>query len=364
VTVWRSRVVREKLSWYYNVMVNRAPAKFIIARYVGTEGSLSGLSLEELWNLHRDLSREFSKLFAEARGLRLSLRDVEKLDRPKVSYLDVKIEIARRIMSSCRFCEWRCSVDRLSGRRGFCRLANETYVASYFLHIGEEPPLVPSGTIFYGSCNFRCVFCQNYDISQEHPYSGLRVSAEELAAIQDYLRGEGARNINHVGGEPTPNMYTILNSLKYIRYNVPQLWNSNMYLTEESLELLRDVIDIWLPDFKYGTNECASRLSLVKNYYDVVTRNLKIICSSGDPIIIRHLVMPNHVDCCTERVLSWISENCPTALVNVMDQYRPEYLVLRRPEDYREIARRPTREEIERAYEIARRLRIDFEDVS
>ena len=192
----------------------------------------------------------------------------------------------------------------------------------------------------------------------------MKVSAEELAAIQDYLRAEGARNINHVGGEPTPNIYTILSSLKYVKYNVPQLWNSNMYLTEESLELLRDVIDIWLPDFKYGNNVCASRLSLVKSYYDVVTRNLRVVCDSRDPIIIRHLVMPNHVDCCTERVLTWISENCSTALVNVIDQYRPEYLVLRRPEGYREIARRPTREEIERAYEIARRLRIDFEDVS
>lgn len=362
--MWRSRTVREKLSWYYNVMINRAPAKFIIARYVGTGENPIGMSLDELWNLHDSLSREFAKMFSKARGLSLSYSELSKLERPKTSYLDVKIEIARRIIEKCHLCEWRCGVNRAQGSRGFCRLANEAYVSSYFLHIGEEPPLVPSGTMFYGSCNFRCVFCQNHDISQEHPFSGLRVTAEELASIQDYLRLEGARNINHVGGEPTPNLYTILSSLRYVRSNVPQLWNSNMYMSEESMKLLMDIIDIWLPDFKYGNDSCASRLSLVRNYFNVVTRNLKTICESGDPIIIRHLVLPNHIDCCTRPVLTWISANCSNALVNVMEQYRPEYLVLRNPEKYRDISRRPTREEVEEAYSIAKKLRLDFEDVS
>ncbi len=362
--MWRSEVVRKKLSWYYNVMVNKAPAKFLLAGYVGASGDLDRMSLGELWELHESLSREFDKLFLQARNLKISLNELRKLDRPAVSYLDVKIEIAKRIMEQCRFCEWRCGVNRLRGSRGFCRLADDAYVSSYFLHIGEEPPLVPSGTIFYGSCNFRCVFCQNHDISQEHPFSGIRATPEELASIQDYLRSEGARNINHVGGEPTPNIYTILSSLKYVKSNVPQLWNSNMYLSEESMRLLLDVIDIWLPDFKYGSDQCASRLSLVKNYFSIVSRNLRMVCERGDPIMIRHLVLPNHLDCCTEPVLRWISENCPAALVNVMGQYRPEYLVLRHPEKYPDIARRPSSDELRRAYEMASKLRLDFEDVS
>ncbi|MEM4922104.1 MAG: hypothetical protein QXU65_03825, partial [Sulfolobales archaeon] len=173
ITVWRSRVVREKLSWYYNVMVNKAPAKFILAKYVGTTEDLSRASLEELWELHNELSKDFDKLLLQVKSSKISLADLNKLDRPRVSYLDVKIEIAKRILEKCCFCEWRCGVNRLQGSRGFCRLTNETYVSSYFLHVGEEPPLVPSGTIFYGSCNFRCVFCQNHDISQEHPFSGI-----------------------------------------------------------------------------------------------------------------------------------------------------------------------------------------------
>lgn len=364
LTVWKSKAVKEKLSWYYSVMINRVPAKFILAKYVGTTGDLSRASIEELWELHDSLSKDFNRLFLQAKDLKVSLSEVTKLDRPKIGYLDVKVEIARRIMEKCLFCEWRCGVNRLRGSKGFCRLADETYVSSYFLHVGEEPPLVPSGTIFYGSCNFRCVFCQNHDISQEHPFSGIRVNAEELASIQDYLRLEGARNVNHVGGEPTPNIYTILSSLRFVKSNVPQLWNSNMYLTEESMKLLLDVIDIWLPDLKYGNDSCATRLSLVRNYFSVVTRNLRLICDRGDPIIIRHLVMPNHLSCCTEPALKWISANCSIALVNVMGQYRPEYLVAEYPGKYPDIARRPTREELHRAYEIAKNLRLDFEDVS
>lgn len=364
MTVWRSKVVKEKLSWYYNVMLNKVPAKFVLAKFVGTEGDLSRAGLEDLWDLHDSLSNEFNKIFLQAKALKISPSEVAKFEKPKVSYLDVKVEIARRIMEKCHFCEWKCRVNRLQGLRGFCRLADDTYVSSYFLHVGEEPPLVPSGTIFYGSCNFRCVFCQNHDISQEHPFSGIRVTAEDLAPIQDYLRLEGARNINHVGGEPTPNIYTILNSFKYVKSNVPQLWNSNMYLSEESMKLLLDVIDIWLPDFKYGNDSCANRLSLVKNYFSAVTRNLKLVCERDEPIIIRHLVLPSHLNCCTEPVLEWISANCSAALVNVMGQYRPEYIVLRYQEKYPDISRRLSRDELYKAYEVARRLKLDFEDVS
>lgn len=363
--IWRNEKVVNKLRWYYDVMLNRKPAKFLICRKVGfKDGNLSNYSLDELFNIHESLSKEFKSLFNDVKKGKLSFNEFMRLEEPKVTYLDVKVGIAKELIKSCRLCEWRCSVNRYEGKVGVCRLATTTYVASYFLHIGEEAPLVPSGTIFYGSCNFRCVFCQNYDISQVRPFGGVKVNARELALMQKYLRQEGARNINHVGGEPTPNIPIILESLKYLDANVPQLWNSNMYLTTESLKLLLDVIDIWLPDFKYGNNSCAQRLSKVVNYFDVVGRNHRMISLNEDPIIIRHLVMPNHIECCTKPVLEWIARNCSNALVNIMDQYRPEYLVLSNKEEYRDIARRPTDDELKEAYEYARKLGIDFEDVS
>ncbi|MEM2487811.1 MAG: radical SAM protein, partial [Thermoproteota archaeon] len=212
-------------------------------------------------------------------------------------------------------------------------------------------------------CNFGpCVFCQNWDISSD-PENGTEVDPRTLALISKRLRTEGAANINYVGGDPTPNLHTILASLKHLNVNVPQLWNSNMYCSVETMKLLAEVIDIWLPDFKYGNNECAKRLSKVDDYFEVVSRNHKIAYENGD-MIIRHLVLPNHIECCTKPVLKWISENTPKVLVNIMEQYHPDYLVARNPEKYPDIARRPASKEMREAYDYARGLGIVFEPVS
>ncbi|RLE65350.1 MAG: pyruvate formate lyase-activating protein [Thermoprotei archaeon] len=359
VNVWKNPEVKKRLDHYYKVMKNHRPAKYRIVKRIDAEDDPSKLELRELWNLHRKLSKIFKLTYSRIiRGE----EKLEELPKPEHSFLDVKIELVKRMISKCCLCEWRCGVNRLKGEKGVCRLDSNARVASAFLHIGEEAPLIPSGTIFFTSCSFKCVFCQNWDIST-NPNNGRLVSPKELAVIAESLRARGARNINYVGGNPDQQLYTIITSLKYMSANVPLLWNSNMYLTVESMEILREIIDIWLPDFKYGNNECALRLSKVKNYFEAVTRNHKIACESGD-IIIRHLVLPNHLDCCTKPILEWIAKNCPRALVNIMDQYRPEHLVLRHPDEYRDIARRLTYEEIEKAYRIADKLGIIYKPIS
>ncbi len=362
ILVWKNVEVRRRLNWYYNVMENLKPAKFRICKRLPLEFNPfdRGYSLEELWDVHDELSKVFEEHWEKIKNDKLR---IDELEKPKYSFLHLKVAIAYRILERCHFCEWRCGVNRIKGEKGFCRLDSKVYVHSYFHHYGEEAPLVPSGTIFYGSCNFRCVFCQNWDISQVNVYEGTIVDAKKLALIQRSLREDGARNINHVGGEPTPNLHVILESLLYLDINVPQLWNSNMYCSVETMKLLKDVIDIWLPDFKYGNDKCAQRLSGVRNYWKIVTRNHIIAYRSGD-MIIRHLVLPNHIECCTKPILKWISENTPNALVNIMQQYRPEYLVLAKPEKWPDIARRPTWDEMEEAYEYARKLNICFEPVS
>jgi putative pyruvate formate lyase activating enzyme len=362
VIVWDDPEVRERLSWYYSVMRNSKPAKFLIAKRTPVDENPygEGLTIEELWRIHDKAVVEFKKILHEVRNGSIS---IESIAKPVYSLLDVKIAIAYKLYSPCRLCERKCGAPRASGKPGVCFVDRECIVHTYFHHMGEEAPLVPSGTIFYGGCNFKCAFCQNYDISQVSPRSGERVTPERLARIQESLRKTGARNINHVGGEPTPHLPFILESLKYLETNTPQLWNSNMYMSLESMKLLVDVIDIWLPDFKYGSNECAWRLSRVRNYWEVVTRNHKLAYENGD-MIIRHLVLPNHVECCTRRVLEWIAGNTPKVLVNIMEQYRPEHLVSKYPEKYPDINRRPSRDEMRRAYEIAEGLGIVFKPVS
>ncbi len=367
VTVWYDEEVVKRLNWYYRVMRDEAPAKFLLAQRVecpsDDAAKIKSLDYEQLWVLHDELAREQYSRWREALRGELGVEEVLREKKPTCNYITVKVALLNRIIKRCILCERRCNIDRTK-QIGVCRLDDKTYVHSWFHHLGEEAPLVPSGTIFYGGCNFRCVYCQNYDISQEQPREGVPVTPRQLALIQKELRLYGARNINHVGGEPTPSMHTIVASLEYLDVNVPQLWNSNMYLSLEAMKIIRDLIDIWLPDFKYGNNKCALRLSAVPRYFETVTRNLKIAVEHGD-MIIRHLVLPGHVDCCTKKVLEWIASNLPKnrILVNIMDQYRPEYMVLKYPRRWPELTRRLRRSEIEEAYEYAKRLGILFEPV-
>lgn len=362
LSVWEEPVVRERLKWYYMVMRDKAPAKYHIAARVEAPPDYASMGDGELWKLHEALARAFDEEWARQKE-RPDASLIRK-ELPAASFLDVKIELAERQLRRCMLCERRCGVDRTS-RRGACLLDHRARVASFFHHLGEEAPLVPSGTIFFAGCNFRCVFCQNWDISQ-NPEEGVDVTAEALAAIQVRLREEGARNINWVGGEPTPNIPHILKSLRVLAkrgVNAPQLWNSNMYLTSEGLSLILHVMDIWLPDFKYGNDTCALRYSVAPRYWEVATRNFKVICERGEDIIVRHLVLPGHVDCCTKPVLKWLAENCRHALVNIMDQYRPEYLVLKM-DRYRDIRRRVAEKEMEAAYNYADELGLAWREVT
>ncbi|MEM4571986.1 MAG: radical SAM protein [Zestosphaera sp.] len=357
VRVWRSDKVRERLSWYYSVMRGASPPKYLIVKSISIDfkkDELTMLSIDELLKEHSRLQRVFDELWSEVKESKDSWKYVRNKVVERPSFLDLKIELADRLASPCRLCEWKCSALRSEGRMGYCRVTGlNAYVDTFFHHMGEEAPLVPSGTIFYVGCNFRCVYCQNWSISQREGLPSEEKTPEELADIQKWLALNGAININHVGGDPTPNIPAILKSLKYLDIRTPQLWNSNMYLSSVAMELVRDVIDIWLPDLKYGNDSCALKYSIVKNYFEVVSRNIKIAHDSGD-VIIRHLVLPNHVECCTRNVLKWISESVRRALTNIMDQYRPEYLVVRQPDKWGEIRRRVSTEELKRAFELAR----------
>lgn len=361
--VWQDPVVRDRLSWYYNVLRDLKPAKFLMCKQIACSQNPRMMTEAQLWDRHEKLHTEFRK------ALNLIRKDelpAEPVERPEFSFLDAKLELLNRILRKCTFCEWRCRVDRVEAkRRGACHLGSVARVASFFLHQGEEPPLVDrhgSGTIFFASCTFRCVFCQNWDISQ-HPDAGVPVSPRELSLMIKSLRSEGAANINFVGGEPTPNLHLITEALNLTTVNVPILWNSNMYLTPDAMKILEDLVDIWLPDFKWGNDRCAVKYSRIIRYFGVVSRNHIMAYENGD-MIIRHLVMPGHLECCTKPILDWVAEKCPRALVNVMGQYRPEHLVLQEPERYHEIAQRPSPQEVIRAQDYANDLGLVWEPVS
>ena len=242
---------------------------------------------------------------------------------PELSLLDLKIELAKRIFKKCRFCEHNCEVDR-EKHTGNCK-TKEARIASEFLHLGEEKVLVPSHTIFFSGCTLSCVFCQNWDISQQN--TGYYIEPRALADIMKKRKEQGSRNINWVGGDPTPNLLYILKVLKIIELKIPLVWNSNMYCSLETMKLLNGIIDLYLTDFKFGNYKCAYRLSKVKNYTDIIKRNHIYAYKNGE-MIIRHLVLPNHIDCCSKPILKWLNRTLPGAALNIMSQYRPEYKAL------------------------------------
>jgi len=344
IEVLRDEKARAALSRYFAVMEDRLPARFQICKRVEVDFNRSAPE-EELWRTHHEKMKEFRKLRAKVDSGELKL---ESLGRPEHSLLDLKVELARRMLKSCRFCERRCGADRAAGKTGWCGVGDKSRIASEFMHHGEEPELVPSYTIFFSGCTFSCQYCQNWDISQ-YPEEGVQVSPQSLAKLIDNARREGARNVNFVGGEPTPNLPTILESLNLCETNIPSVWNSNMFLSLESMQLLSGTQDIYLTDFKYGNDKCAWRYSKVGQYFAVVSRN-HLLAFEDAELIIRHLVLPNHIECCTRPVLKWIAENLgPMVRVNVMDQYRACY----KADQFEEINRRLTPEEFSRALKIA-----------
>ena len=277
-----------------------------------------------------------------------------------------KINKAKEHLTECRLCPHECGVDRTE-QSGFCRAGDKAVVASYGSHFGEEAPLVGrngSGTIFFGYCNMRCVFCQNYELS--HGGEGEAVTNEELAQIMLILQNNyKCHNINLV--TPTHFVPNILEAL-YIAvqkgFNLPIVYNCGGYESIETLKLLDGIVDIYMPDFKYHTDERGIKYFRVRDYPKYVKNALKemdrqvgglkvddmgVACRG---LLIRHLVMPGGLED-TSEILKFIKEElAPDCLVNLMDQYRPHYHAYK----YKEIARRLTMQEYREALVYAKKL--------
>jgi len=337
--------VQTSLSRYFKVMQDKQSAKFIIAKKLPAQYDLAD-PVEQLWKLHDQLTDEYYRLEQQVDSNPTIL---EKQPIPEKSYLGLKIEIAKRVLKKCHFCTRRCGVDRLRGELGWCKCGSKAVVSSVFEHMGEEPELVPSGTIFTMGCSMRCKHCQNWTISQWLE-QGEVYTPKDLASAVEQLRRNGCRNANLVGGDPTPWLAHWLEAFKHVNVNVPVVWNSNSYYSEESARLLAGFVDVYLLDFKYGNDECATRISEAPKYWEVCARNHLYGRKHGE-LLIRVLVLPGHLECCTKPILNWIATNLGTSVrVNVMFQYRPEW----RANEIPELRRRLTADEMRRAFQLAK----------
>lgn len=260
---------------------------------------------------------------------------------------------AERVLSmlqNCTLCPHRCGVDRTESESGRCRSGIMPVVSSFNAHFGEESPLVGrhgSGTIFFTNCNLSCIFCQNYDIS--HLGRGEEVSYRDLASMMLKLQSSGCHNINFV--TPTHMVSAILMALLIAipeGLHIPLVYNSGGYDSAETLELLDDIIDIYMPDFKYMDSDNAEELSGARDYPEVAMAALREMhIQVGDlevdnrgialrGLLIRHLVLPNNL-ASTDRVISFIAQLSKNSYINIMDQYRPEYRARECPDIRRRI---------------------------
>lgn len=241
------------------------------------------------------------------------------------------------LISKCEICPRKCKVNRYE-KKGYCRCDDKVRIALVSKHYFEEPCISGrngSGTIFFSNCNLNCVFCQNHDISQGG--KGIDVTVERLAEIMLEQQERGANNINLV----TPTMYVeqIIKAIDIAKdggLNIPIVYNTNGYEEVETIKKLAGYIDIYLPDFKYFTNELAIKYSKAPNYFEKVTSSLLEMQSQFDEyvfdgeimkkgMIVRHLVLPNHIQN-SKNVLKWIKDNLREDIyVSVMAQYFPTY---------------------------------------
>lgn len=275
-----------------------------------------------------------------------------------------RVRRATETLTNCEICPHRCHVDRLADEIGKCGTGARAIVSSYGPHFGEETPLVGiggSGTIFFANCNVKCVFCQNYSISQLG--EGREVTREELAQMMLFLQKKGCHNINLVS--PTHVIPQILESLELAvadGLTVPLVYNSGGYDSVETLKLLEGVFEIYMPDMKYSDDGIARQYSGVDNYPSVNRTAVKEMhCQVGDlkvneqgvaieGLLVRHLVLPHGLAGTEDTVRFLAEEISPNTYLNVMTQYRPCHEADRFPL----LSRAITREEFIEAVDLAR----------
>ncbi len=251
--------------------------------------------------------------------------------------LKKRVEMLRGRIEQCTLCPRSCRVNRLAGDHGVCGLSDTMRMSHALPHFGEEPPLSGTngaGTIFFSSCNLRCIYCQNYQISRD--MAGRPVAVDELSDIMIDLQERNCHNIEAV--TPTPHVFRFVDSLQYAcekGLHLPLVYNCGGYENPDILTILDGVVDIYLPDFKYGDGRASFRYSGVRDYHHFAVKSLQemvrqvgaVLETDGDVarrgVIIRHLILPGEISN-SINVLELIKEHISLSVpISIMAQYSP-----------------------------------------
>ncbi|MEI9962896.1 MAG: radical SAM protein [Limisphaerales bacterium] len=255
--------------------------------------------------------------------------------------------LAHWLLADCRFCAHDCGVNRLKGERGLCHAGSETRFFLAQTEVSDELELIPTFAIALSGCDLRCDFCIT-GAESWNPRAGMNFNAKEMAVKAKAALRNGARTIMVLGGEPTVHLHAALELVAALPNSARLIWKTNAHGSAQARELLDGMFDVWLADFKFGNDDCARRLAKISDYTNVVRENL-LWANEHSELIVRHLLMPGHIDCCWKSVAEWLSENLPGVKVNLRAGFWPAWHARR----HLELHGTTSNGETERAWQIA-----------
>lgn len=261
-------------------------------------------------------------------------------------------DLAESNLRCCRLCPRDCRVDRTAGQRGYCGLDDKTHCFREMLHTAEEAELTPSHQVYLAGCNLRCEFCTVPEWNAQ-PLEVGELDLDWMAGRIERRREQGARNVNLLGGEPTVSLPGVLRLIGRIRRGSQVVLNSNMYYNDCVDRLLRGFVDIYLADLKCGNSQCAKLLLDASDYADVARRNIRM-AQAHSSVIIRHLILPGHAECCLKPTLRWVAAEAPDAKVSLRSNYIPPAEAVSAPLGY--VAHAEARAAVDYAQELGLKL--------
>jgi putative pyruvate formate lyase activating enzyme len=237
-----------------------------------------------------------------------------------------RARLARAALAECRLCAHDCGVNRLAGETGLCRAGAEARFFSAQVEVSDELELMPTFSVALSGCDLRCDFCitgaESWNARSGTGFQPVQMTS--LAVKAKEALANGAKTIMILGGEPTIHLPTALEFVSLLPETAKLIWKTNAHGSAQARELLAGMFDVWLADFKFGNDACAQRLAKVSDYVRVVQENL-LWANDHSELIVRHLLMPGHVECCWRPVAEWLAENLPGVKVNLRSGFWPAW---------------------------------------
>ncbi len=259
-----------------------------------------------------------------------------------------RLGTAPAALTACRLCAHNCGVDRLMGERGRCSAGAAPRVHLAQVEMADELELIPTFGIAFSGCNMRCAFCIAGPQSWE-PFAGAVMSPIELSCLAERAIAGGVRTVTFHGGEPTLYIPFLLDVVAELPAGAKLVLKTNGYFSETARQLLRSVFDVWCVDYKFGCDDCAERLACVQDYTRTVRKNLLWAAAHTD-LIVRHLLMPGHIECCWAPMAEWLCKNLPGVKVSLRTGFWPAW----QSELHAELRRTTQANEIEAALSVGR----------